>query len=323
LGANPDDNRDEPPEPGSRHFAISNLFAWRRREPVYALGDDGRGHDTGDIEVVRVALLDRAYGAKLMAYPPRGRWATQQTGPCLHPTCTIARRTAPAQVYLVHERADEVEALSCGCACLQHGRFYARLFWTLAHLLGAEGIDSETDDRTLALPTAPRSSQAQDVRAWRKKRALIAEKNSLRPTITRISWGQLRYGKGRIVRDAEGAQVFVYEDEQIGNQTAAAALADAAAEGTPEAGPEATAAAAARDETEETDGQVSGEAPTVIQTHNRAHARLLIAGGGRRWKKTQLIPVRPSRNYVRAVSARHSGHSRTAVIGGPVGVPHD
>jgi hypothetical protein len=179
-------------------------------------------------------------------------------------------------------------------------------------------------DRTLALPSAPRSPQAQDVRAWRKKRAAIAEQNALRPTITRISWGRLRYGKGRIVRDAEGAQVFVYEDDQAVDQTGDATQGAAAA-WSPEASPEATAATGvtAQDDAGDIDARVGGAPPNLIQTHNRAHARLLIAGGGRRWKKTQVIPVRPSREYVREVSARHSGHSRIAVIGGPLGGPLD
>src|SRR5262245_3510828 len=57
------------------------------------------------------------------------------------------------------------------------------------------------------------SGAASGCSAWRRKREANAEQNALRPTITRISWGRQRYGKGRIVRDAKGAQVFVYDDQ--------------------------------------------------------------------------------------------------------------
>jgi hypothetical protein len=54
-----------------------------------------------DIDFIRVALLDRQFAVKLMVYTPDGHWATEQTGPCRHPTCTNAQRTTREQDYLV------------------------------------------------------------------------------------------------------------------------------------------------------------------------------------------------------------------------------
>jgi len=76
-----------------RRFAITSLFAWRAREPGYTLSKDGRGHVRDEIDFIRVALLDRQFAVKLMVYTPDGHWATEQTGPCRHPTCTNAQRT--------------------------------------------------------------------------------------------------------------------------------------------------------------------------------------------------------------------------------------
>jgi hypothetical protein len=86
------DRRGAWPLPASLHGA---------REPGYTLSKDGRGHVRDEIDFIRVALLDRQFAVKLMVYTPDGHWATEQTGPCRHPTCTNAQRTTREQDYLV------------------------------------------------------------------------------------------------------------------------------------------------------------------------------------------------------------------------------
>jgi hypothetical protein len=54
-----------------------------------------------DIDIIRVALLDRQFAVKVLVYTPDGRWAAEQTEPCRHPTCTIPQRATPGQDYLV------------------------------------------------------------------------------------------------------------------------------------------------------------------------------------------------------------------------------
>jgi hypothetical protein len=116
-----------------------------------------------------------------------------------------------------------------------------------------------------------------------------------------------------VVSDAAGAQDFVYKHDHAEDR------AEDQAAGTTSNVPGPTAP----DATGETDARVGGAPHIVIHTHKRAPARLLIACGGRPWKKFQVIPVRPSREYVRAVSTRHGSHSRTEVVGGPLGGPLD